>query len=114
MTAYSICRSGGFAALLELSALMDEPEHSRYKHWAVQLAVRKLKHVLPVFSEQYPEDQRPHEAVTAAETWLADGKPVSETMSESMKALLSGVTSYNDVPDAIGSAVHRHNRAPAV
>ncbi len=53
------------------------------KKIAVRIAIAAARNCLHVFEEEYPSDDRPRNAVEAAERWLAD--PVSADIGEIYK-----------------------------
>lgn len=53
---------------------MDRQDHLSLALWAADCA----EHVLPLFAEQYPEDERPRKAIEAGRAWTRGGMKTSE------------------------------------
>jgi hypothetical protein len=114
VSADTLRRSGTNIALPEMSARMNADQRERFRHWAVQVAVRKLRRVLPVFAEHNSEDFRLQKAITAAEIWLRDGIPPSAISVEAVSALFAEVVPYTSTDSAIWNAVHKRDPVPSV
>ena len=49
------------------AVLRDKVIPERILHW---LAVRYAKHILPIYEEKYPDDNRPRKAINTKKRWL--------------------------------------------
>jgi len=59
--------AGNLEALIDM---MSEEQCLRFKQWNVRIVIHKALSVLPLFEKKYPDDQRPRQAIAAAQLWL--------------------------------------------
>jgi Immunity protein Imm5 len=78
---------------------LDERDHSSLALWATDCA----EHVLPLFEEKYPEDDRPRNAVEAGRAW-ARGEIA---MSEARAAAFAAHAAARDADGAAARAAAR-------
>ena len=61
---------------------VDDKEHKLLALWAADCA----EHVLPLFEDYYPEDDRPRKAIAAARAWVLGNLKVTEARKFALAA----------------------------
>ena len=79
---------------------LDLPEHRLLATWAADCAER----VLPLFSEQYPGDDRPRRAIEAARAWANGEVSVGEARAAAFEAHAAARDAADDAARAAARA----------
>jgi len=98
MTQYVGRRDPRFVAV-HRDGLLDEATHRLLASWAADCA----EHVLPLFTAQYPEDDRPARAIEAARAWSRG----EATVSEAREAAFAAHAAARSATDAAAREVAR-------
>lgn len=61
---------------------VDDKEHKLLALWAADCA----EHVLPLFEDYYPEDDRPRQAIAAARAWVLGNLKITEARKFALAA----------------------------
>jgi hypothetical protein len=98
MVGYSGRRDPRFVRI-HRGGLLDEARHRLLAGWAADCA----EHVLALFTDKYPEDERPRRAIETARAW-ARGEA---TVGEAREAALAAHAAARSVSDVVASEVAR-------
>lgn len=79
---------------------LDLHRHRLLATWAADCA----EHVLPLFSEQYPQDNRPRRAIEAARAWARGEVTVGEARAAGLEAHAAARDAANDAARAAARA----------
>ena len=71
---------------------LDMPQHQLLARWAADCA----EHVLPLFSERHPEDDRPRRAIETARAWARGEVTVGEARAAALAAHAAARDAAND------------------
>jgi len=98
VTPYSGRRDPRFVAV-HRGGLLDVATHRLLASWAADCA----EHVLPLFTQKYPDDDRPRMAIDTARAWSRG----EVTMGEAREAAYAAHAAARDASDAVASEVAR-------
>ena len=98
MNRYSGSRDPRFVAV-HRGGLLDEPTHQLLAAWAADCA----DHVLPLFNNRCPDDDRPARAIETARAWCRG----EATVSEARAAAIAAHAAARDTADLVAREVAR-------
>ena len=79
---------------------LDLHRHRLLATWAADCA----EHVLPLFGEQYPQDDRPRRAIEIARAWACGEVTVGETRAAALEAHAAALDAADDAAQAAARA----------
>lgn len=92
-------RDGRFKAI-HRGGLLDLHRHHLLATWAADCA----EHVLPLFGEQYPQDDRPRRAIETARAWACGEVTVGEARAAALEAHAAARDAADDAARAAARA----------
>lgn len=98
MMRYAGRRDPRFVAI-HRGGLLDVSRHRLLASWAADCA----EHVLPLFTAQYPDDDRPRQAIETARTWSRG----EATVGEAREAAFAAHAAARSAADAVAREVAR-------
>jgi hypothetical protein len=98
MTQYAGRRDPRFVAI-HRGGLLDAPRHRLLASWAADCA----EHVLPLFTDKYPDDDRPRRAIETARSWSRG----EATVGEAREAAFAAHAAAREASDAAAREVAR-------